>query len=269
MVFANKPQGEILTPPLKWAGGKKWLVPAIKEKWHERKYKRLVEPFVGGMAISLGVLPSNALLNDNNPHLINFYRWLQKDLTIELDLKNESIFYYECREHFNSLIRNDSANTKEAAELFYFMNKQGYNGLCRFNNKGYFNVPFGKYKKINAKKDLSYFSCYVKNWNFSCGDFAEISIKPEDLVYADPPYDVEFTKYSQKDFLWKDQIRLAHWLSSIPANVIVSNQATERIINLYKQLEFQIEYLDAPRRISCNGNRTPAKEILAFKKNSC
>lgn len=265
MKFIDKPQSEILTPPLKWPGGKRWLVSIIKEIWCEREYKRLVEPFVGGMAISLGIMPPKALLNDINSHLINFYRWLQQGLTIELELKNKSDFYYECRSRFNSLIKHNLADSKEAAELFYYLNKQGYNGLCRFNNKGEFNVPFGSYKKVNAKKELSYYSSSIKNWDFLCGDFATIPTKPGDLIYADPPYDVEFTKYSTKDFLWEDQVRLANWLYSVPATVIASNQATERIIDLYQGLGFKIKLLDAPRKISCNGNRQPAKEILAFK----
>ena len=265
MKFIEKRQVEILDPPLKWAGGKRWLTSTIREIWCQGDYKRLVEPFVGGMAISLGVVPPKALLNDINPHLINFYLWLQKGLTIELEIKNESDYYYECRRRFNSLINNGLASKKEAAELFYYLNKQGYNGLCRFNKKGEFNVPFGSYKRINAKKELSHYSPSIKNWDFLCGDFAEITINRGDFIYADPPYDVEFTKYSKKDFLWNDQVRLANWLSSIPATVVASNQATKRIIDLYKELGFKIEFLDAPRRISCNGDRTPAKEILAYK----
>ncbi len=134
MNFIANPQSEILTPPLKWAGGKRWLTSTIKEIWCQGQYQRLVEPFVGGMAISLGIMPAKALLNDVNSHLINFYRWLQKGLTIELEFVNESNYYYECRTRFNSLIKNNAANSKEAAELFYYLNKQGYNGLCRYNN---------------------------------------------------------------------------------------------------------------------------------------
>ena len=262
----NQAQGKNLTPPLKWAGGKRWLAPTIEKIWCDRQYQRLVEPFVGGMAISLGLMPSKALLNDTNPHLINFYRWLQKGLKIEIELKNEADYYYQCRSRFNSLIREDLANRKEAAELFYFLNKQGFNGLCRFNNKGEYNVPFGRYKRINAKQELTDYASNIKDWNFTCGDFSEIAIESGDLIYADPPYDVEFTKYSQKDFVWSDQVRLARWLSSLPVTVVASNQATERIIDLYEELGFELEFLDAPRKIACNGDRKPAKEILAFKE---
>ncbi|MHC5610249.1 MAG: DNA adenine methylase [Nostoc sp.] len=256
---------QTFTPPLKWAGGKRWLVSIVQEIWDKQEYTRLVEPFVGGMAISLGILPVKASINDINPHLINFYRWLQKGLVIELELKNDSEYYYTCREEFNNLIKSGESNSQKAAELFYFLNKQGYNGLCRFNSKGEFNVPFGDYKKVNGARDLSQYANIVNNWKFSCGDFTKVIIQERDFIYADPPYDVEFTKYSKEDFKWSDQVRLATWLASCPATVVASNQATARIVDLYEKLGFKIKFLDAPRRISCTGDRKPAKEILVYK----
>jgi len=260
------PLKESFTPPLKWAGGKRWLVPILQEIWCKQKYNRLVEPFVGGMAISLGLLPMQALLNDINPHLINFYKWLQKGLLIELEFKNESDYYYKCREQFNNFIKYGDFNSKQAADLFYFLNKQGYNGLCRFNSRGEFNVPFGKYKKINGRRELNHYSNIIESWEFLCGDFSQLQIQEGDFIYADPPYDVQFTKYSKEDFQWADQVRLANWLASCPATVVASNQATNRIVNLYEKLGFTIEFLNAPRRISCSGDRTPAKEILVCKE---
>ena len=86
-----------------------------------------------------------------------------------------------------------------------------------------------------------------------------------DFIYADPPYDVKFTKYSKEDFTWDDQVRLAEWLAKHPGPVVLSNQATPRITKLYKSIGFRLNYLQAPRMISCNGDRTPATEILATK----
>ncbi len=83
------------------------------------------------------------------------------------------------------------------------------------------------------------------------------------MIYADPPYDVEFRQYSAEGFSWEDQERLAVWLTKQNVPAIVSNQATKRIKELYQDLGFQIQELEAPRRISCTGDRTPALEILA------
>lgn len=235
------------------------------ELWRPYSHTRLVEPFVGGMAVALGLQPKQAVLNDHNLHLINFYRWLQKGLRIEIPLENSAEYYYQCRADFNRLIREGQASSSQAAKLFYFMNRTGYNGLCRFNNGDQFNVPFGRYKTINYIRDFTDYSLALKNWEFTAKDFAQISVRPGDFIYSDPPYDVEFTKYSAQDFKWQDQVRLAEWLACHRGPVVASNQATDRILDLYYSLGFTIRFLDAPRRIACNGDRKPAKEILAYR----
>lgn len=105
----------------------------------------------------------------------------------------------------------------------------------------------------------------MKNWEFSCADLNALSIEPADFVYADPPYDVEFTTYSTGGFSWDDQVRTAEWLVAHAGPVVLSNQATTRIVELYEKLGFRINYLDGPRRISCTGDRTAAREVLAVK----
>lgn len=254
-----------LKPPLKWAGGKRWLLPYLKPLWEPHKYRRLVEPFCGGIAVTLGLLPIKALLNDINPHAINFYQWIKKGLIIDLPMKNEKQLYYAYRKRFNNLIKEGKANSKEAAELFYYLNRTGYNGLCRFNSKDEFNVPFGRYKSINYTKDFVEYRMVFEKWKFMSKDFQDVPIKTDDFIYADPPYDVEFTQYSKEGFSWADQIRLAEWLANHPGPVVLSNQATERIVNLYKNLGFSLLFLKGPRMISCTGNRTPAQEVLATK----
>jgi DNA adenine methylase len=254
-----------IRPPLKWAGGKRWLVNRLKEYWLKSPEKKLVEPFCGGLAITLGLLPEQALLNDINPHAINFYRWLTKGLVIRLKMRNESETYYQFRDRFNQLIAEGKANSHEAASLFYYLNRTGYNGLCRFNRSGQFNVPFGSYKVINYVNDFTDYMPICRNWAFSSGDFEAIKLERDDFVYADPPYDVEFTGYAKEGFGWEDQERLAVWLSRHPGPVVLSNQATKRIVKLYRALGFKLEFLEAPRMISCTGDRAKAKEVLALK----
>lgn len=255
----------VLKPPLKWAGGKRWLVPRLRDLWASHSHRMLVEPFVGGMSVALGLMPRRALLNDANPHLINFYRWLQRGLVVEKDLKNDEGIYYLYRARFNELTELGASDSQESAELFYYLNRTGFNGLCRFNKSGGFNVPVGRYKKINYTYDFRDYAHTIKRWQFTSLDFEDIEPEPDSFVYADPPYDVEFTSYSAGGFSWEDQVRLAYWLVLYPGVVVVSNQATDRILDLYGGLGFDIDLLDAPRRISCNGDRTPAREMLATR----
>jgi DNA adenine methylase len=254
-----------LLPPLKWAGGKRWLIPTLRALWRPHSQRRLVEPFVGGMAVALALQPQQALLNDINPHLINFYLWLQRGLTVGLQMANEGELYYRHRQRFNDLIHRGDDNTQEAAELFYYLNRTGYNGLCRFNRQGGYNVPFGRYRTISYVHDFQRYTPILSKWEFTCTDFAQIPASPDDWIYADPPYDVEFTSYSAGGFSWGDQVRLAEWLAAHPGPVVASNQATARIQGLYGGLGFQLRLVDGPRHISCTGDRAPAQEILATR----
>lgn len=254
-----------LSPPLKWAGGKRWQLPHLKEYWERESHRRLVEPFCGGLAVTLGLMPDRALLNDINPHVINFYKWLKRGLTISIEMGNDEKAFYEYRRRFNELLRNGKYTTKQAASLFYYLNRTGYNGLCRFNRSGEFNVPFGSYKTINYRRSFAVFKPVLANWEFVNTSFEQLSLKADDFVYADPPYDVEFTQYAKDGFGWEDQVKAAEWLAKHSGPVILSNQATKQIVELYSDLEYQLVYLEAPRRISCTGDRTPALEVLGLR----
>ncbi len=254
-----------LRPPLKWAGGKRWLVPHLRKLWRGHEDRRLVEPMCGGLAVTLGLLPKRALLNDINPHAINFYRWLKRGLRITIPMRNDAELYYRHRERFNELIASGKSDSAEAAALFYYLNRTGYNGLCRFNSDGFFNVPFGRYKRINYNADFRAYRELFARWDFRAGDFESLALRPDDFVYADPPYDVEFTMYAKQNFRWDDQVRLAEWLARHPGPVVLSNQATERVLDLYARLGFELTLLRAPRMISCTGDRNPASEVLATK----
>lgn len=233
--------------------------------WESHAHRRLVEPFCGGLAVTLGLRPGLALLNDANQHVVNFYRWLQRGLHSDLPMENDESLFYLHRARFNDLLRSGQAETAEAASLFYYLNRTGYNGLCRFNRGGKFNVPFGRYAKITYTSDFSRYARRFARWEFRRGDFASLTLAPGDFVYADPPYDVEFTSYSQGGFPWKDQVRTAEWLATHEGPVILVNQATEKIRRLYRSLGYQERLLQAPRRINSTGDRTPAMEIFATR----
>ena len=252
-------------PPLKWAGGKRWQLAELQPRWEKHRNRRLVEPFCGGLAVTTGLKPERAVLNDINPHVINFYRWLKRGLLIQFEMCNDETKYYEARRRFNELLSDGSSTSAEAAGLFYYLNRTGYNGLCRFNSRGGFNVPFGRYSRIAYKMDFSEYKAAFAKWTFTNTDFERIPLDDQDFIYADPPYDVQFTQYSKGGFGWDEQERAAEWLAGHKGPVVLSNQATPRIVKLYRSLKFECYFLNAPRRISCTGDRAPAPEVLAVR----
>src|SRR6202008_2576944 len=133
-------------------------------------------------------MPDRALLNDVNPHLVNFYAWLKRGLRTSIEMENSESCFYLQGERFNELLRQRKQTTKEAASIFYYQNRTGYNGLCRFNRSGEFNVPFGRYKKINYTHDFSPYAESFSNWKFLNQDFEKVPLAKTDFVYADPPY---------------------------------------------------------------------------------
>jgi DNA adenine methylase len=259
-------QSKSMSPPLKWAGGKRWQVAHLLPLWKPHAKRRLVEPFAGGLAVTLGLSPERALLNDVNPHLVNFYRWLKKGLVINLEMANDEDLFYRHRDRFNDLVKHGHGDSADSAALFYYLNRTGYNGLCRFNAKGGFNVPFGSYKTITYTRDFTAYRDVFEDWHFTLGDFEAIPLEPGDFVYADPPYDVDFTAYSRGGFSWDDQVRTAEWLAKHKGPVILVNQATDRIEELYRKLGYDVRFLQARRNINSKGSgRKPVNEILGTR----
>lgn len=262
-------------PPIKWAGGKRALVPRLRELYAPHQHRRMVVPFAGGLGDLLGVWPTRALINDVNPHLMNFYCWWQKgiDANEHRDIfKNDRHSYLENRRKFNELIGEPGGDkTKDAAVLFYYLLRTCFRGLCRFNSKGKFNVGYGEYAKINYNEWLLGYDL-PDTWEFTQGDFSALKVHrcayhggPADYIYADPPYDGVFTAYSKGGFDWSDQQFLVSWLAPHEGPVAISNSATERIINLYTDFGYTIDIVTMPRMISSDGNRDSVPEVLATR----
>jgi DNA adenine methylase len=178
---------------------------------------------------------------------------------------NTSEQYYKNRDRFNEIIASGDILTPECAEILYYLNKTSTNGLMRFNLKGFFNAAKGSYETINYRTDFDDYTDILNKWEFMCGDFKNVPLDKSDFIYADPPYDETFTKYSKKQFNWYDQTRLANWLSKHPGMVIASNNATDRIVELYSNCGFEIELIEVPKKICLSGYRKPMMEMFAIK----
>lgn len=261
---------------LKWAGGKYNLIEAITEQLPQGK--KLVEPFVGAGSVFLNTDYPSYLLNDINPDLINLYNLL-KNRTEEYIQDSASMFtpehnlekrYYEVRESFNL-----STDIYERAVLFLYLNRHGYNGLCRYNNSGGFNVPFGRYKApYFPKKELYFFAEKSQKATFTCTSFEKVFSRARKghVIYCDPPYapiskTAMFNSYAKGGFTLDSQVKLAALASrtnnqrNIP--VLISNHDTEFTRDIYQ--DASLTQLQVSRFISQNGsNRKKVAELLAL-----
>jgi DNA adenine methylase len=264
-------------PPLKWAGSKFKILDDIRR--HLPPGNRLIEPFVGSAVVFLNTNYPEYILNDINKDLISFYRILQTDgeAFIEYARKffvaknNAERAYYRLRDTFNT---TDDQPLKAA--LFLYINKFGFNGLCRYNSKGESNVPFGSYNEpYFPETEIRRFLEHAKHAQFTCSDFETImrSAVRGDVVYCDPPYvplsdTANFTAYSAGGFNASSQVRLAELaeeLSEKGITVVVSNHYTRFTKEIYARAK---KYrLDVRRTISRDGaKRELASEVLAVFK---
>lgn len=265
-----------LKPFLKWAGNKYQIIDRIKRVLPAGK--RLIEPFLGSGAVFLNTEYPEYLLSDINTDLINLYRILQEEgesfihycrqfFTPE---NNRPERYYELRDEFNS-----TKDIRLKSALFLYLNKHGYNGLCRYNSSGKYNVPYGKYKKpYFPEKEMLYFYHKAQRAVFRNEDFVTImqQARKGDVVYCDPPYvplsdTANFTNYSSGGFGIKEQqllVDLAQELAQRGVVVVISNHDTEFVQKAYKSAK-QLDFFPVQRFISCDGaNRNKANEVLAL-----
>lgn len=267
--------GNQVKPFLKWAGGKYRIINRIKEQLPPGS--RLVEPFVGSGAVFLNVDYSAYLLSDSNADLINLFQVLKEegDTFVKYcreyftPASNREEEYYRLRSEFNR-----TGNRKQKAALFLYLNRHGYNGLCRYNSSGEFNTPFGRYvKPYFPKEEMLYFARKGQKATFVCQDFRKTmaKLKPGDVVYCDPPYvplssTANFTEYSSGGFGLKEQKKLAEQAGKLAGKgvpVLLSNHDTEFVRQIYRGA--QLTSFKVRRFISCQGdNRNKAAEILAL-----
>lgn len=260
---------------LKWAGGKYGLVEEINKALPSNG--RLIEPFVGAGSVFLNSDFDDYVLNDVNSDLINLYRLLKDnpDDYIQQSRKlfspeyNDKERYYDIRAQFNKT--NDPF---VRSVMFLYMNRHGYNGLCRYNLKGGYNVPFGRYKKpYFPEKELWNFAEQSQKATFTNHCFRKSfdEAKPGDVIYCDPPYaplspTASFTSYSGQGFKLKDQedlATLAQAASEKGIPVLISNHDLPLTRELYKSAS--LTEIQVKRTISQKaGKRTKVSELLAL-----
>lgn len=268
-----------MSPVLKWAGGKTQLLDPITAKM-PKAYNRYYEPFIGGGAVWLAIMPEQASINDTNEQLINLYLQMKENAQAVISFVNEldsvpcdKDFYYSIRERYNRKITSCVLDA-ECAALMIWINKHCFNGLYRVNKKGLFNVPYnnrGNGKSID-ESNLEAIADYLKSANVSitCRDFEEVceEVRAGDFVYFDSPYipvsdTADFTDYTKGGFSFEDHKRLAalfRHLDNIGALIMLSNNDVLLVHELYSG--FRIQSLDVKRMINRNASKRTSKEVL-------
>ncbi len=288
----------IAKPFVKWAGGKgslvKMLASHLPADFCDKENVTYIEPFVGGGAMLFYMLTHfpnicSVVINDVNEDLILCYQLIKNCpqmliehlKTIEYEylqletMDEKSIYYYNMRNKYNSIIPNDN----ERAACFIFLNKTCFNGLYRVNARGRFNVPFGKYKKPNICDDLLIMVDHeiLKKVDIYAGNYSKISKhlgKGYNYIYLDPPYrplsgTAYFKEYSHTVFDDKEQEKLKLFCDNLTAKgcqIMLSNsnsmdEGESYFAKLYKG--YFIDQIKAHRYINAHvGKREKETELL-------
>lgn len=275
-----KSSSDIPRPVLKWAGGKRQLLPQLS-RYLPGSFSTYIEPFVGGGALFFHLRPERAVLIDINPELVNMYNVIKENVD-ELIASlakhvNESTYYYKIRDVDRDHDAFKGWSDVERASRTIFMNRVCFNGLYRVNKKGEFNVPFGDYvnpvfcdeANLRAVHDALQKATIVHGSFERCLDHATKG----DLVYMDPPYvplstTASFTSYTRDCFDAAAQKRLFAVFQELDrrgCKILLSNSHCDFVLDLYK--EYRIETIMATRAINCVGaKRGKIKEVLVLNQ---
>lgn len=264
-------------PFLKWAGGKYRILDVILRELPPGA--RFVEPFAGSCAVYLNARFPKALICDVNSDLIALYQCIQREgenfirycSSFFTPESNTRSGYLALRARLNA-----SSDARERAALLLYVNRHAFNGLIRYNSRGGFNVPFGRYEKpYFPLKELRAFHCKTQSTatEFVAADFRAVfaRLQPGDVVYCDPPYaplsrTANFTAYAGNAFTEQDQrdlATLAQKASREGIPVILSNHDTAMTRKLHSPA--MLKRFSVQRFISCSGScRGAAPELLAI-----
>ena len=274
--YIKKDDDDIVTPILKWAGGKTQLLPEILPRMPEH-YNKYIEPFIGGGAVFFRLANGNSVIADSNPELINMYKQIAYncDAVIEelRNYRNEEEMFYEVR-----ALDWTTCDPKEAAARMVYLNHTCFNGLYRLNKKGMFNTPYGRYKnpKICNEEKLHAASEILKRSTILCGDYLDVLreyAKEGDFVFLDPPYIpiseyADFKRYTKEQFYKQDQVNLAnevHRLVNIGCKIMLTNSNHPLVHELYG--DYNIEVIPTKRNINSCGNKRKGEDVIVTTYN--
>lgn len=269
-------------PFVKWAGGKRQLIPILHQNLPEA-FGTYYEPFLGGGALLFHILTDKngqkCSISDLNSDLVLAYTTIRDRIDALISsLKNhEKNYQKDSKSYYYSVRESNPRNEVEKTSRLIFLNRTCFNGLYRVNSKGKFNVPLGKYTNPNIvnEENIRAVSSILQTNKISikCRDFESVlrDAKKGDLVYFDPPYQpvsstANFTSYTTKDFTYDDLTRLSELclkLDSKECHVLLSNSDSKEVSDIFAKKPWKITRIEANRSINSNSKkRTGHFELL-------
>ena len=267
--------------PIKWAGGKRQLLPQLLAS-QPISWNRYLEPFAGGAALFFALGRPGSYLSDTNGDLIRFYQ-VVRDRVEELierltqiqiayralTSEDQAAFFYTLRDRYNAR----QADDVEQSAIFFALGRLAFNGLYRVSAQGRYNTPFGRYKNPDIVRADTLRAAHgvLQDATIVEADYqvASVAAQPSDLIYVDPPYapvskTANFTSYTADGFGWADQEKLASWIRDVGDHgvyVMASNADVPAIHELYRGLWIQV----VPVRRAINSDaskRSGASEVI-------
>jgi DNA adenine methylase len=243
-----------MKPIIKWSGGKKdelkYILPHIPEQM-----SIYIEPFCGGGALFFHLNPKKAVINDVHSELIDFYTCIKNGFGDEIyqfmeEHPNDEQTYYKVR-------ALKSTNYIDVAKRFYYLRKTCFRGMLRYNSKGEFNIPFGRYKTYNYEDVINKnYKDLLERTDIFCKDFEYIFEKynsSDNFMFLDPPYDSEFTNYGYCNFGKDEHIKLANCFKTTNIKCLMVIGETPFIRDLYK--DYIVSSYDKKYRFKIHSGR--------------
>lgn len=249
-----------MKPILKYPGGKSKEIPEILAHM-PREYNRYIEPFFGGGALYFYLENENSIINDVNSRLIDFYKDVANNYDemreqldkIEKIYKINQLDYEERKKDFpddriknfnedlfyemRNLFNNNISKKYLDSVIYFFINKTAYSGMIRYNKKGEFNVPFGRYKNLNTQLLTKNHHKLLKTAKIYNGSYKDIfaMAKQDDFMFLDPPYDCQFTNYGNgKEFTEMQHRELCEEYKKLNCKALMIVSKTPLMKELYK-----------------------------------
>ena len=263
-----------LCPFLSWVGGKRRLVPLLREHLpRDIQLRRYVEPFLGAASLYLAIRPNQALLSDANAYLISCYRHVRSNPETIARYLAHHAGHHGVRHYYRTRARyNKSPTSLAQAARFIYLNKACFNGIFRVNVSGDFNVPFGRKKSpiLPSRLELLRIARLLKKATLSCASFEKTleKVHSGDFVYLDPPYPPIngtsfFTHYTQDRFSEADQRQLAASVNDLHSRGVLfmmTNADTPLVRTLYRK--FKLVELAVTRYVTSSATKHKARELV-------